>query len=195
MLRCQILDDTTLDPSLRAAWRAMRAGNPVLASPYFAPEFYEAVASVTRSARLAVAEQDQSISAILPLQRRAVGLYGPIGGPLNDIHGLIARSDGSIEPANLLETAGIPMLALQHAPIGAAAMGARFGASHAFHVMSLAGGYADYEERRAPFAKSAFKAIRTRSEKARKQYGNVTHVFDDRSPRTLEKLIAWKRDQ
>jgi CelD/BcsL family acetyltransferase involved in cellulose biosynthesis len=87
------------------------------------------------------------------------------------------------------------MLSLRHAPIGTPALGARFGASHGFHVIDLAGGYAAYEARREPFAKSAFRAIRTRSEKAKKQYGAVTHVFADASAASLEKLIAWKREQ
>jgi CelD/BcsL family acetyltransferase involved in cellulose biosynthesis len=195
MSRTAIIDATSLDPSLRAAWRNLRAGNPALASPYFAPEFTEAVASVTRSARLLVAEDNGRVAAILPLQHRAVGLYGPIGGPLNDLHGLIAGNGAALDPANLLEAAGIPMMALVHSPVGPASLGARFGNTHAFHVLSLTGGYQAYEARREPFAKSAFRAIRTRTEKARKHYGTITHKFDDRSSATLEKLIAWKRDQ
>jgi len=195
MLRCRLTDAAHLDPSLRAAWTALTVGNPVLASPYFAPEFTEAVASVTRTARLLVVEEDGRIAALLPMQRRAPGLYGPIGGPLNDIHGLIAPAGTTVDSADLLANAGVGMMSLRHAPIGAAALGARFGAPHAFHVMTLAGGYAAYEERRLPFAKSAFRAIRTRSEKARKDFGALTLVFDDRSDRTLETLIRWKQAQ
>jgi CelD/BcsL family acetyltransferase involved in cellulose biosynthesis len=131
----------------------------------------------------------------LPLQRRAPGLYGPIGGPLNDIHGLIAPAGSAFSAADLLAEAGIGMLSLRHAHIGAGALGARFGSTHAFHVMGLAGGYAAYEERRLPFAKSAFRAIRTRSDKARKEHGELTHIFDDRSDQTLETLLNWKRAQ
>ncbi len=195
MLRCHVTDAAHLDPSLRAAWNALRAGNPVLASPYFAPEFFEAVASVTRTARLLVVEDGAKTVALLPMQRRAPGLFGPIGGPLNDIHGLIAPAGCTFQAADLLAAAGVGMMALRHAPQGAAALGARFGSPHAFHVMNLAGGYADYEERRQPFAKSAFRAIRTRSDKARKEHGDLRHVFDDRSDETLETLLAWKRAQ
>lgn len=195
MLRCRVTDIVHLDPSLRANWNALRAGNPVLASPYFAPEFYEAVASVTRSGRLLVAEQDGRIAGLLPMQRRAPGIFGPIGGPLNDIHGLVAPSGSTLSPADLMAAGQVGMMTLRHAPIGTTSLGSRFGAPHAFHVMTLAGGYADYEARRLPFAKSAFRAIRTRSDKARKDYGELTHVFDDRSQGTLETLINWKRAQ
>ncbi len=195
MLRSRVTDSVHLDPALRAAWTALRADNPVLASPYFAPEFYEAVASVTRTARLVVVEHGGQVTGLLPVQRRAPGVFGPIGGPLNDIHGLIAAAGEATPCGDVLADAGIGLLVLRHAPIGAAALGARFGQNHAFHVMTLAGGYADYEARRLPFAKSAFRAIRTRSDKARKEYGELTHVFDDRSERTLETLIGWKREQ
>jgi CelD/BcsL family acetyltransferase involved in cellulose biosynthesis len=194
-MRCQVIDATNLEPSLRAAWLGLRTGNRVLASPYFAPEFYEAVASVTRTGRLLIVEDDQGIAGMMPLQRRTAGLYGPIGGPLNDIHGLMLLPGAELDPADLLESAGIGMMAMLNAPIGAPALGARFGASHGFYLMNLEDGYDAYEERRQPFAKSAFRTIRTRSEKAAKQYGAVTHVFDDRSQTTLDKLIAWKHDQ
>ena len=195
MPRCEIIDAATLDPSLRAAWAAMRTGDPVLASPYFAPEFTEAVASVTKTTKLLVVHENGAPVAFLPFQRRVAGLCGPAGGHLNDIHGLIAGRGLSVDPANLLEAAGLQMLSLRHAPIGQAALGAQFGAPHAFHAMNLMGGYAAYEARREPFAKSAFRTTRIRAEKARKQFGSVTHVFEDATAATLERLIAWKRDQ
>lgn len=195
MPRFAIADMPTLDPGLRAAWNGLRGRDPVYASPYFSPEFHEAVASVTRNARLLIAEDGGAPVALLPFQRRVGGLSGPIGGHLNDIHGLIARPGFDLPAGQVLEQARVPMLSLRHAPVGTAALGARFGQPHGFHVIDLAGGYAAYEARREPFAKSAFKTIRSRTEKARKQFGSVTHVFADASPASLEKLIGWKRGQ
>lgn len=195
MPHCEVITACHLDPALRAAWAAMRTHDPVFASPYFAPEFTEAVASVTSSARLLVVHENGIPVAFLPFQRRPAGPCGPIGGHLNDIHGLIARKGFSADPAYLLEKSGMQMLSLRHAPLGASALGARFGTGHAFYVIDLADGYGAYEKRREPFAKSAFRAIRTRTEKAQKQFGSVTHVFNDTDPATLERLIAWKRDQ
>lgn len=195
MPRCFVADTPILDAPLRAAWNAMRGSDPVFASPYFAPEFYEAVASVTRSARLLIAEDGGQPAALLAFQCRPAGLCGPIGGHLNDIHGLLSTTGFATAPETLLEAGGVPMLSLRHAPIGRAALGARFGAAHGFHVIDLSGGYAAYETRREPFAKSAFRAIRTRSEKARKEYGAITHVFDEADPVKLKQLIAWKRGQ
>ena len=195
MPRCEIIDAAALDPSLRAAWNGLRAGDPVLASPYFAPEFTEAVASVTKTTRLVVVHENGAPVALLPFQRRTAGLCGPVGGHLNDVHGLIAGPGFRADPANLLENAGLQMLSLRHAPIGQAALGARFGSTHAFHVMDLSSGYAAYEARREPFAKSAFRAIRTRTGKAQKQYGSVTHAVEEAAPERLDRLIAWKREQ
>ena len=195
MPRCEIIDAASLDPAMRVAWNRMRAADPVLASPYFAPEFTEAVASVTKTTRLLVVHENGTPVALLPFQRRTAGLCGPVGGHLNDIHGLIAAPGFQADPANLLESAGLQMLSLRHAPVGQAALGARFGAPHAFHVMDLADGYDVYEGRREPNAKSAFRAIRTRDAKARKQYGSVTHVFEETNPAVFDRLIAWKREQ
>jgi len=195
MPRFEVADAPTLEPGLRAAWNGLRTNDPAYASPYFSPEFYETVASVTRNARLLIAEDGGAPVALLPFQRRVGGLSGPIGGHLNDIHGLIARPSFDAPAGQILEHARAPMLSLRHAPTGAAALGARFGQPHGFHVIDLAGGYAAYEARREPFAKSAFKTIRSRMEKARKQFSSVTHVFEDASPANLETLIGWKRGQ
>lgn len=195
MPRFETTDTAALGATLRAAWTTMRGADPVFASPYFSPGFHEAVASVTRTARLLVVEEAGAPMALLPFQRRPGGVCGPIGGHLNDLHGLIAGPAFGVPAGLVLEGGDLPVLSLRHAPIGTTALGARFGTPHGFHVIDLRGGYPAYEARREPFAKSAFRAIRTRADKARKQFGSVTHVFEDVTSASLERLIAWKRDQ
>ena len=63
------------------------------------------------------------------------------------------------------------------------------------HVIDLGEGFAAYEEGRKAFAKSAFRAIRVRAEKAEKQHGPIKHVFEDRSADALKQLVAWKAEQ
>ena len=115
IVRCEISDTKHIDPSLRKAWQGLRVGNPELASPYFAPEFYEAIASVTHSARLMIVEPSAGTKAFLPLQRRGGGIFGPIGGPLNDIHGLVGAMPPDCEAADLLEASRVQLISLQHA--------------------------------------------------------------------------------
>ena len=195
MPRFEVADDANLDGSLRAHWNDLRGCDPVYASPYFSPEFYEAAACVTRSARLLIVEDAGKPVALLPFQRKLAGLCGPIGGNLNDIHGLIAGPAFDVPADLVLEQGGLPMLSMRHAAIGTPALGARFGEAHGFHVMDLADGYDAYEARRLPFAKKTFRWLRSRTEMARAQYGSVTHVFADASSTNLEKLITWKRAQ
>ena len=185
MQRSEIIETSRLDPSIRSAWNTLRANDPVYASPYFAPEFAEAVASVTRSARLLVVHDQGAPVAFLPFHQRFAGLCGPIGGHLNDIHGLINGRTFDPASANVLENAGLQMLSLRHAPIGRAALGARFGNVHAFYAMDLTGGYAAYEARRAPFAKSAFRALRTRSEKRSRNMATLRISLTTRIQRAL----------
>ena len=135
MPRCEIADTAVLGATLRGAWNALRGSDPVYASPYFSPEFHEAVASVTRSARLLIVEDAGSAVAMLPFQHRPAGLCGPIGGHLNDMHGLIAHSSFDMPADVVLERAGLPMVSLRHAPIGTPALGARFGGTHGFRTL------------------------------------------------------------
>ena len=195
MLRCEVTDAAILGEDVRSDWSRLRAGDRVLASPYLAPEWYEAVAAVTRTARLGVITEAGRIVGLLPFQDRGWGFAGPIGGHLSDIHGLVAPPGLATDPADMLQDAGIQLLTLRHAPIGQASLGVRFPRPHAFYAMDLSQGYAAYEARREPYAKSAFRALRVRAGKAEKLYGSVTHRFREADPRQLDTLIGWKQAQ
>src|SRR5690554_4624885 len=71
-------------------WRAMAAANPDLASPYFRPEFTRVAASVSPGAAVAVLHRGGEIAGFFPFQRRG-GAIQPLGAPMNDYHGVIAR--------------------------------------------------------------------------------------------------------
>lgn len=73
-----------------ALWRAMLADNPDLASPYFRPEYAQIAARVTPGAAVAVFRRGGAVVGFFPYQRRG-GAVQPLGAPMNDYHGVIAR--------------------------------------------------------------------------------------------------------
>lgn len=210
MLRFEIRSARELGRADIAAWTALLAdGNPA-PSPYLTPEFFQAVARVRQSARVLIGHADGRPALFLPFHRGglkgAAGLGHPIGGPVSDVQGVIARADlhatFAADTTSLVSTtlkaAGLNLLPMAHVPASdpvfrwaPAAPADR----HAFHVMDLTDGFAAYEQARLPFAKSAFKAIRTRLAKAEAQYGPVTHRFHDTSPASLAALLSWKTAQ
>lgn len=71
-------------------WRAFRAADPALASPYFDPRFVQIAAEIAPGARIAVVREGGAIRGFLPFQQRG-GLLQPLAAPLSDFHGLIAE--------------------------------------------------------------------------------------------------------
>ena len=205
MLRFEIKTGSALTASETAAWsRLLRDGNPA-PSPYLEPDYFQAVARARSSARVLIGRIGASEPVLyFPYHRAgltgAVGLGHAIGGPISDVQGVIAQPGLAVAPETVMQAAGLALLPLSHVPAtdpvfrppSSRATGTD---RHAFHVIDLADGFAAYEAARTPFAKSAFKGIRTRQAKAESQFGAVTHRFRDDDAASLEDLLAWKRQQ
>ncbi|GAA0639347.1 GNAT family N-acetyltransferase [Brevundimonas lenta] len=73
-----------------AAWRAFRAANPALTSPYFRPEFTQVAGRISPRAAVAVFSHGGEVAGFFPHQRRGSAVQ-PLGAPMNDYHGIIAR--------------------------------------------------------------------------------------------------------
>src|SRR5262249_41662123 len=71
-------------------WRAIQRENPELASPYFCPEFTQAVAAVRDDVFVGILEKEGEVVGYFPHQRRRFGMGYPVGGRLSDFHGVIA---------------------------------------------------------------------------------------------------------
>ena len=89
-LKVDIVGIDTLGEAELAAWRAMLAANPALASPYFRPEFARVAGGVSPRAAVAVFSRGGETVGFFPHQRRG-GAMQPLAAPMNDYHGVIAR--------------------------------------------------------------------------------------------------------
>lgn len=101
-MKVSIVRGNELASDLLRPWREIQLANPELGSPYFSPEFTQAVASVSDDVEVAVIEEDNKVSALLPFERRgAVGM--PVGRTLSDYHGLICAAGIALDPRELIE--------------------------------------------------------------------------------------------
>src|SRR5947207_2338345 len=85
-----------------AAWSAIQRAQPELSSPYFRPEFTQAVAAVRNDVEVAVLKEGACPVGFLPFQRSRWNIGRPVGGNLSDFHGLIAPAQFSGDPLELL---------------------------------------------------------------------------------------------
>jgi CelD/BcsL family acetyltransferase involved in cellulose biosynthesis len=85
-----------------AAWSRIQSTEPLLASPYFRPEFTQAVSAVRNDVEVAVLSDGIRPVGFLPFQRSWRNVGHPVGDLLSDFHGLIASSTVECEPVELL---------------------------------------------------------------------------------------------
>src|SRR4029077_9892089 len=89
----RVIPAPALAPLDLAAWTAIQEADPSLASPYFRPEFTTAVAAVRHDVRVAVIERGGVPAGFFSYQRGWLDIGTPVGGPLSDYQGMIAKGD------------------------------------------------------------------------------------------------------
>lgn len=87
-----------------AAWSDIQRSNPMLASPYFRPEFVQAVAAVRRNVEVAVLEQGGRPVGFFPYERTLCNGGRPVAGRLSDFQAVIAPADLAWDPRELLRS-------------------------------------------------------------------------------------------
>src|SRR5436190_15608567 len=84
---------TDLSPAQWERWSELQRENRGLQSPYFRPEFTQAVARVRSDVEVAVFQAHDQVVGFLPFQRGPLNMGKPVGGKLCDFHGCIGATD------------------------------------------------------------------------------------------------------
>ncbi|MFN3816224.1 GNAT family N-acetyltransferase [Brevundimonas sp.] len=189
-LTVEIMTADALGESEWALWRDMIAANPELTSPYFRPRFTRVAARVCPSAAVAVLHRGGEIVGFFPFQRRG-GSILPLGAPMNDFHGVIARPGDAPdlhELARLLNGARMN--------VGAWVGEAKGMVERDCLMVALpeAGYDAWYAERRETERKY-FKDKERARRGLERDLGPIETRTDQRDTALLDHLIELKRDQ
>jgi CelD/BcsL family acetyltransferase involved in cellulose biosynthesis len=184
-----------LDSVERGAWRDFTASNACLASPYFALEFAECCEEARSDTRVLVAKQSGRTAAFLPLHTGRFGYARPLGGPLSDVHGLIAAPDSTIDPAELLRGGHIPVFDFHCALASQAGFRSEREVIDGSWLLDLSDGYEAWLTRRREVASKAVRNIRTRQRRLGEVDGGYRYVMADTSRDAFETMIKWKQVQ
>jgi CelD/BcsL family acetyltransferase involved in cellulose biosynthesis len=185
-----------IDSRLQEAWNRMRTGNPLLVSPYFDVDFTKAVARCRNDVQIAFSECDGTIDQIFPFQSLGNNRIGPVGGLLNDVHGVIC--DRNFSPDLL----GLMASEFGYSGIGfhAALTGGQgdsdiekfsFKKINSYHL-DLADGWAAYRK----WVRKSSSTIARQGQKTRrleKDFGSIRFEFDVQDRQILERLVQLKR--
>ena len=171
----------TLPHDLRQAWQGLRDDRT--ASPYFAPGYAEAVASVGAPVRVAVTGRDTP-EALIALQGGRTAR--PAGAPVSDYHGIIGGADTEA----FLQAAGVEVLGV-NGWIGA---GDGLEAAPVCRI-DLSGGFKAWRDSRDSSYSRHAKSGRRRARKAAEEVGELRCDWRTRNVDVFNQLVAWKRAQ
>lgn len=176
-----------------AAWAAIQRGNPLLGSPYFRPEFTQAVAAVRSDVEVAVLEEVGRPVGFFPYQRSLWNRGTPVGGRLSDFQALIAPQGVSCGPIDLLRACRLRSWHFDHL----------LGSQHRFTpfvwreesspYISLADGFEGYA--RQGNGHRFLPEYRRKKNKLDREVGPVRFVPHVADPAILATLMKWKNDQ
>lgn len=174
-----------------ALWRSFVVSEPRCASPFFHPSFTRVAGQIAPGAAVAVLHRAGEIVGFFPHQRRGASVQ-PLGAPLNDYHGVIARPGAA------------PALEAMPALLGASSVTVNGwnGAGEGEGLLrrrtlqaALPDGWSAYDaERRGTWRKYFRDKDRSRRTLER-DHGAVELMADETDPAALDRLLALKSAQ
>lgn len=194
-MRTQIVSIEDISASQADQWNRWACPDGKLISPYLRFEFAQTVARARPDSRVAIIEDGGETVGYFPHHTAHGGIVRPIGAPMSDYQGVIAKDPSRIAPERLARAAGGSALVFDnwHGPLRATGETRRQRCGS--HVADIgADGAAFLEERRSAH-KDHFKKTARRLRAATRDFGEVRVTLGDPDGRAFAALSEWKQAQ
>lgn len=188
----RVLRPCDLTADLVELWKSFCRSDPIYSSPFYWPQFTDAVAYARKDVRIAVYEKHGTVIGFLPFHRMRANIGKPIGGQLNDYQGPILSAGSTLTGRELLEGAGLSSYDYNHLP---AAFTHLSGGAHGHSSspqMDLSEGYDAFVSRKDSSWTKAKREIRRRYRKTEKEIGEIRFEIHDPSDRVFEEHFRMK---
>ena len=190
-----VLRTAQMTPAHWEQWNNWQQRNPALASPYFRPEFTQAVARVREDVEIAVLQRDGQTTGFLPFQRGQLNIGKPVGGKLCDFHGCIAPADFNFDARQVLAGARLASWDFEHVPAGQTSFAPFAVTRDQAPGLELKDGYAGWCEQRREQGSQVVSKTMQKVRKLAREQGDLTLELQSTSEMVFETLLAWKSAQ
>ncbi len=177
------------------AWHGIVAQRDELASPYFRPEFVQAVGAVRPAARVAVWETSGRPVGFLPFHLDQPGVAGPVAGTLTDFQGPILDRDGSLDGDAWLQECNLRAWRFDHLLIGAGQFDSYHEQVAESPYVDLSEGFAAFCEARRQAGSSLIKQVQRKARKIEREVGPLRLELSSSDPTVWDRLLGWKLEQ
>ena len=184
-----------LTPEHVAAWAEFQRADAALQSPYFRPEFTQAVAAVRSDVEIGLLEEGGQPVGFFPFQRCRRNVARPVGGRLSDFQGVIARQDAVWDPRLLLRGCGLSAWHFDHLVASQQPF-----QPHHWNVvpspyLDLSGGWEAYESQSRAVGKSWLPRALRKVRHAEREAGPLSIEIHCTSATVFQTLLQWKIEQ
>ena len=194
-VRAELIRPQELGPAQIERWRSIIDNQTGYHSPFYAPEFTQAVAEARDDAFVAVLEDAGETVGFFPFHRLHRGVAKPIGGPISDYHGPILANGFDPDPAWLLNACGLASYDFNHLPAAIARFSAGAFATSQSPMINLEAGYDGYKSKASKRVKNELSNTRRRRRKMEREVGPISFAYHETSDALYEQFIILKNKQ
>lgn len=178
-----------------SAWDKLQQASGVYESPYFRPEFAQAVAAVRSDAEVALLSENGRAVGFFPFQRGPLNLGKPIGGKLSDYHGPLLAEGAHVDPRELLAACKLASWDFDHFVSATAAFDPFIRIRDKSPQMDLSEGYEAYARRRREAGTEAIHKQGQKTRKMAREIGPLKFEFNADDEEAFALLKTWKSAQ
>jgi CelD/BcsL family acetyltransferase involved in cellulose biosynthesis len=178
-----------------AAWTALQSADKTIDSPFFRPEYTRAVARARSGIEVAVLEHGGAPCGFFPFQRRYGNVGRPVGGPISDFQGLIARPGLAIDAEELIRSCRLNAWHFDHLIAAQAVFGSGHWSLAHSPFVDISRGFDAYRNERREAGSDALMKVFQKMRKLEREVGTVRFEFATRDERVLQTLVDWKTRQ
>ena len=194
-MKITLIKPSELMPSLRATWEAILRAVPSLDSPYFRPEFTEAVAAVREDVEIALFDDAGEVVGFAPFQRGSWSVARPVGGRLSDYQGAIVRPDIEWDVVALLRACRLGAWEFDHLLAEQRQWQAFHAKTASSRFLDLSQGFESFQAARHQAGSKTIPQMLRKLRNLERDVGPVRFVWNDRSPAVWNQLRQWKSQQ
>ena len=191
-MRAEVIRPQELGPAQIERWRSIINNQTGYHSPFYAPEFSQAVAEARDDAFVAVLESAGKTVGFFPFHRLHRGVAKPIGGPISDYHGPILAMGLDLDPAWLLKVCGLASYDFNHLPTAIDGFSSNAYASSQSPIINLEGGYDGYVSQASKSVKKVLSNTNRLRRKMEREIGPVSFEFQEASNTVFQQFVVLK---
>jgi CelD/BcsL family acetyltransferase involved in cellulose biosynthesis len=194
-MKVLVLRANQLAESHWKAWDRFQRTDPTLDSPYFRPEYTQAVAAIRPDVAVAVLEEGGEPAGFFPFQRGRWGIAKPVGGRMTDFQGIIARQGLEWDAAALVRACNLRGWDFDHLLASQAPLRPWHLTTGESPFMDLSRGFDGYRQTCQPSGPTSVKRVLEKARKLARQVGALRLETQATDPRLLTTLLEWKTAQ